>query len=67
MEYINQIATELQTGERETGLAPDEKETLDDAYDILTKLTILGSELHNKDLVIASQNLQDIIDEMIWK
>lgn len=37
---------------------------LDEAYEVLTKLIILGGELHNKKLIEACENLQDIIDNL---
>lgn len=64
-EYVGRPETEMRTGEAEgVGLTPDERETISEAYEVLTKLIILGNELHDKDLVAASQNLQDIIDEL---
>lgn len=65
MEYNNQLSTEMQTGERGSyGFTPDEKETISETYTVLTKLIILGGEMHNTDLILAAENLQEIIDEL---
>ncbi len=65
MEFIKQESTEIATGEKEGfGFTPDEKETIEQAYEVLTKLIILGNELNDKDLVQAADNLQNIIDEL---
>lgn len=64
-EFIKQESTEIATGEREGyGFTPDERETIDQAYGILTALVILGNEMNNEKLVVAAQNLQDIIDTL---
>ena len=64
-EFTKQISTEVATGEKEGyGFTPDEKELINDAYKILTKLSILGIEMHNEKLVVACDNLQNIIDEL---
>lgn len=65
MEYIKQESTEIATGEKEGyGFTPDEKETIEQAYSVLTKLIILGNEMHDEDMVVACDNLQEIIDEL---
>ena len=64
-EFIHRVETEIATGEREGyGFTPDELETLDSAYTLLTNLVILGNDMHNEKLVVASQNLQDVIDTL---
>lgn len=64
-EFINQQSTEMMTGEiSDNILTPEERDLLNDSYELLTKLNILGSEIGKENLVVASQNLQDIIDTL---
>ena len=62
MDWTKSAITEMETGERDDLYRPDP--LINDAYHMLTKLVIRGNEEQNEDLVVASQNLQDILDTL---